>query len=174
MKQFYSVIDIRAKGGVTLRSNALRLIQVINIHRTQRERDGVTAGVVMGKTGEALPCRTTETIKKDNVSFAELRCTKFTKKTKQQHWDENWSLIKIKKQNWILFLWAHFSATGQDMKMQCPLYVPYEGSHAHIHTHTLAETCPDAGAAEGCEAVHTDDKGSAVGVRLLEARFSLK
>lgn len=136
MKQFYSVIDIRAKGGVTLRSNALRLIQVINIHRTQRERDGVTAGVVMGKTGEALPCRTTETIKKDNVSFAELRCTKFTKKTKQQHWDENWSLIKIKKQNWILFLWAHFSATGQDMKMQCPLYVPYEGSHAHIHTHT--------------------------------------
>ena len=85
MKQFYSVIDIRAKGGVTLRSNALRLIQVINIHRTQRERDRVTAGVVMGKTGETLPCRTTETIKKDNMSFAELRCTKFTQKKKKSN-----------------------------------------------------------------------------------------
>lgn len=33
-------------------------------------------------------------------------------------------------------------------------------AHMHTCTHTLAETCPDAGAAEGCEAVHTDDKGS--------------
>lgn len=78
MKQFYSVINIHAKGGVTLRSNALQLRRVINIHRTQRERDGVTASVVVGKSGATLPCGTTETIKKDNMSFAELRCTEFT------------------------------------------------------------------------------------------------
>lgn len=63
-----------------------------------------------------------------------LRCTMFT----DQHSDKNRSLIKIKKQNCILLLWAHFSATRPDMNIQCPLGIPYED--CCMHAHRLAET----------------------------------